>query len=160
VKINTMIVSLLLLNVAGVTLAADETNNAPVVNSSDVVVQPVKKCACGPTEHWFYKTTVKKYIAEHSDSGLLENNDTEGLSEEIVTAINMLASDLQFVDDNGAAIAPEMNAKGKLFLPLRKNSDYKLCKEILRDVDVTTTLTAQELYQQWSEALIAMKSSK
>lgn len=159
-KINTVIVSLFLLSVIGIASAIDENNNMSVTNSLDVVVQPIKKCACGPTEHWFYKSIVKKYIAEHSDSGLLENNDTEGLSENIVEAINLLACDIQFVDDSGVSIVPELNAKGKLFLPLSRNSDYKLCKEILRNVDVATTLTVQELYQQWSKALITMKSSQ
>ena len=125
-----------------------------------VIAPQAHKCACGPMEHWFLKSCVNKYIAQFSGCGLLENNDSEGLSENILQAIAMLVNDIEFVDKDGMPIIPELNAKGKLSLSMGKNKDFKLCKEILSHVDMTTTLTAKELYQQWTEALESMKSAQ
>lgn len=125
-----------------------------------VEVQQVKKCSCGPTEHWFYKACVKNYNKQFIDACLPENNDTEGLATNVLQAIELLAADMLFVDENGTLIIPALNAKGNLMLSMSKNNDYMLCKQILRDVDISTTLTAQELYYQWSQALKLMKSTQ
>ena len=161
-KFNTIVLSLLLVSV--VTIADDKNVTTLVETLSsavETVVAPVAhKCECGPTEHWFFKACVQNYIAQFPLAGLIANNDTEGLSENLVQAINMLAKNIAYVDQDGKAITPELNLKGGLFLPMIKSLDFRLCKEILRNVDVATTLTAQELYQQWSDQLKTMKFAK
>lgn len=151
---NTIILSLAFISCMNVTFATVDSDK------ENQVISSVKKCECGPTEHCFFKACVKRYNKQFAGAGLLENNDTEGLSENILKAIELFAQDLLFVDGNGIRITPEFNAKGNLFLPMIKNPDFILCKQILRNVDVSTTLTAQELYQQWSEQLKLMKSTK
>jgi len=126
----------------------------------EVVTPQVHACACGPTEHWFHKACVKNYNKQFPQAGLPENFDTEGLSANILQAIEMLAQDMSFVAQDGTAIVPELNAKGKLILKLSNNQNYALCKQILKQVDLQTTLTAEQLYQQWSDALVAMKSAQ
>jgi len=69
----------------------------------------------------------------------------------------LLNQTVSFVKKNGNPIVPKLNKNGKLFLPLTKNSDYVLCKEILSQVDLSTTLSAEELFQTWLEQLEAMK---
>jgi len=130
------------------------------VTAHTTVISHVHACACGPTEHWFHKACIKNYNKQFPYAGLSENYDTEGLSANILEAIEMLAQDITFVAQDGTAIVPELNAKDKLVLKLSKNQNYVLCKEILKQVDVQITLSAQELYQQWSELLQSMKSIK
>ncbi len=164
-KFNIKVLSLLLISFVGFICATTDLSNVTssisLSSTQQTVVTPtVHKCACGPTEHWFHKSCVKNYNKQFPDAGLLENNDTEGLTENLVKAIEMLASDIDFVAQDGTVIVPVLNAHGKLLLPMFKNLDYKLCKDILRNVDVQTTLTAQELYQQWSAQLKDMKSAQ
>jgi len=128
--------------------------------TTEVAAPHVHTCSCGPTEHWFHKACVKNYNKLFPLVGLPENFDTEGLSTNILQAIEMLAQDICFVAQDGMAIVPELNAKGKLVLKMGKNQDYVLCKEILKQVDVQSTLTAQELYQEWSDILRDMKSAQ
>ena len=128
--------------------------------TTEVVAPHVHTCSCGPTEHWFHKACVKNYNKLFSQVGLSENFDTEGLSANILQAIEMLAQDMSFVAQDGMAIVPELNANGKLVLKMAKNQDYVLCKQILKQVDLQTTFTAQELYQQWSDTLRNMKSAQ
>lgn len=149
-----MAVLLLMMN-AGFIVAIDDVNQAPVV-----AAPIVNNCVCVATEHWFYKSCVKLYNKQFPGTDLPENNNTEDLPENVLQAIEMLAADMLFVDAHGNAIVPQLSARGNLLLPMSKNSDYKLCKEILHHVDVTTTLTAQELYAQCKVALHAMKSSQ
>ena len=117
-------------------------------------------CACGPTEHWLYKVCVQNYMLQFPDAGLQVNYDSEGLSENIVQAIAMIAADLQFVDADGQLLVPTLSAKGNLLVPMSKNADFKLIKSILHEVDVTTTLSAQELYEAWTLQLQAMKTAQ
>ena len=127
-------------------------------NSTETVVQtPAHKCECGPTEHWFYKSCVKNYNKQFPDAHLEENNDTEGLSENVLQAIEMFALDIQFVDENNSPIQLELNKQGNLFLPLFKNPKFMLGKKVLRNVDVSTTLPAQNLYKQWTTQLNDLK---
>ena len=144
-------------------LAQDPVENRLTVEQNvtiEVAVPHVHTCSCGPTEHWFHKACVKNYNKQFLQAGLSENFDTEGLPANILQAIEMLAQDISFVTQDGMAIAPELNAKSKLVLKMGKNQDYVLCKQILKQVDLQTTLTAEELYQQWSDALLAMKSAQ
>jgi hypothetical protein len=144
-------------------VAGDSQQNNLTLESNatiEVVVPQVHACACGPTEHWFHKACVKNYNKHFPQAGLPENFDTEGLSANVLQAIEMLAQDISFIAQDGTAIVPELNAKGKLILKMLNNPDYVLCKQILKLVDLQTTLTAQELYQQWSDSLHAMKSAQ
>lgn len=126
---------------------------------AEQVVTVVKTpCACGPTEHWFYKVCVKNYVAQYPDAGFIVSDDSEGLSDNLVQAIEMLAADIQFVDSDNNVIVPTVSAKGNLLLPMSKNVAYKLAKAILHQVDTTTTLSAQELYVVWIQQLQAMKA--
>lgn len=138
---------------AGIVVAQSETSTtqAPVaVNAS---------CVCGPTEHWFFKACVKNYN-KMFDAGLTENYDAEGLSENLQQAIEMLAAQMQFITADGQPLIPAINAQGKLHLPMGKNPDFMLCKKILRQVDVTTTLSAQELFDSWMQQLVTLKSAE
>jgi len=154
-KINTIILSLLLVSCGciGIVWATSQ-------NTSVQVIQPVRKCACGPAEHWFYKCCVKRYVEQFPSAGLVVNNDTEGLAENVVRAIEMLAMHMNFVKQDGTALTPELNAKGNLYLPMLKNAEYVLCKDILRHADMTSTLSSDILCQQWLEQLQLMKSQK
>ncbi len=150
----------LFLIVFGVFIFAQAQQNNLTTPSNltiEVVAPQVHACACGPTEHWFHKACVKNYNKQFPQAGLAENFDTEGLSVNILQAIEMLAQDINFIAQDGTTIVPELNAKGKLILKLSNNQNYVLCKQILKSVDLKTTLTADELYQQWSIALVAMK---
>jgi len=118
------------------------------------------KCECGPTEHWFYKSCVKNYNKKFPHAKLKEDNDTEGLSENILQAIELFAQDIQFVDDNGLPLQLERNTEENLYLPLFKNPEFKLYRQILRPVDTTTTLPAQELYRQWSMQLQSIQKTE
>ena len=120
----------------------------------------VVKCACGPAEHWLYKVCVQNYMTQCPQAGLNVNHDSEGLPENIVQAIAMIAADLAFVDDAGNLFEPTVSAKGNLLLPMSKNSDYKLVKAIMHEVDVTTTLSAQKLYALWNAQLQSMKTAQ
>lgn len=120
----------------------------------------VKKCSCGPVEHVFYKLCVKRYNKLFPMACLLENNDLEGLSENIVKAIEMFVESMTFLDNNNNQICPELNAKGNLYLPLIKNSDYVLSKKILSQVDLAIDLSAEELCQRWLAQLHDMKFEK
>jgi len=122
---------------------------AIVTTYNNNIKSTVKKCECGPTEHWFYKSCVKNYNKQFSDTNLQEDNDTEGLPENVLQAIELFASDIQFIDENSLPLKLELNKMGNMYLPLFKNPNFKLYKQVLRNVDVTTTLTAQELYHQW-----------
>ena len=84
--------------------------------TTEVAAPHVHTCSCGPTEHWFHKACVKNYNKLFPLVGLPENFDTEGLSTNILQAIEMLAQDICFVAQDGMAIVPELNAKGKLVL--------------------------------------------
>ena len=163
-KFNTKILSIALMSAVSLVIA--QNNPHTIISSleniiTDAVVAPqAHKCVCGPMEHWFFKSCVNAYIAQFPGCGLLENNDSEGLSENILQAMAMFVNDIKFVDKDGMPIIPELNAKGKLSLSMSKNPYFKLCKEILSHVEMTTTLTAEELYQQWTEALESMKSAQ
>jgi len=122
---------------------------AIVTTYNNNIKSTVKKCECGPTEHWFYKSCVKNYNKQFSDTNLQEDNDTEGLPENVLQAIELFASDIQFIDENSLPLKLELNKMGNMYLPLFKNPNFKLYKQVLRNVDVTTSLTAQELYRQW-----------
>ncbi|MBP6869830.1 hypothetical protein KBC04_03035 [Candidatus Babeliales bacterium] len=154
-KLNSMVLSLLLVG----SLLVVAHDHHEVAEKVQQIVQ-VTKCSCGPVEHVFYKICVKNYNKLFVDAGLFENNDYEGLSENIVSAIEMLAQTINFVKKNGNVIVPKLNKHGKLYLPLTKNPDYVLCKEILGQVDLSTTLSAEELFQAWLERLEAMKSAQ
>lgn len=156
-KLNLKIIALLLVGLVGFVCIKNYVFTA---KSTKLAKASSHKCACGPTEHWFHKSCVKNYNKQFVDAGLPENNDTEGLSVNVLRAIEMLAQDIAFVAQDGTAIVPTLNAQGNLLLPMFKNADYVACKEILRKVDVTTTLSAEELYQQWSAALQNMKSAR
>ena len=69
----------------------------------------------------------------------------------------MFALDIQFVDENNSPIQLELNKQGNLFLPLFKNPKFMLGKKVLRNVDVSTTLPAQNLYKQWTTQLNDLK---
>ncbi len=156
-KLYTKVLSLILVLSSVAPVWAHEQEQAPVVATMPSAVSP---CHCVPTEHWFHKTCVKNYNKQFPQADLPENNDTEGLPANVLQAIEMLASDIAFVAQDGTAIIPVLNAKGKLILPMSKNADYVLCKTILHNVDVTTTLTAQELYEQWTQALYVARSAQ
>ena len=139
--------------------------NMVIAHDAHQAPQPVgavvkSSCHCGPTEHWLYKVCIKNYMAQYPDAGFTINFDTEGLSENLVQAIELFAADLQFLDADGNLIVPTISAKGNLLLPMSKNADYKLVKAILHDVDTTTILSAQELYQVWTALLQVMKSAQ
>jgi hypothetical protein len=164
-KLDIRILSLLLISLVGLVFAKDQLQNmvtgAPLHSTVDIVATPpVHVCHCVPTEHLLLKFCVKNYNKQFPQAGVPENNDTEGLPENVLQAIKMLANDILFVAQDGIAIVPTLNIHGNLFLPMFKVSDFKLCKEILHNVDVTTTLSAEELYQQWSDALKDMKSAQ
>ncbi|MBV8660955.1 MAG: hypothetical protein JO129_02320 [Candidatus Dependentiae bacterium] len=154
-KFIKIIVSVLLMTNADYFFAKDDAHQvqtliAPVVNN----------CVCVPTEHWFYKSCVKLYNKQFVGADLPENNNTEDLPVNVLQAIEMLAADILFIDANGNVIVPELSARGNLILPMSRNVDYKLCKNILHNVDVSTTLTAEELYAQWKIELNSMKSAQ
>lgn len=128
--------------------------------AEQVVTVAKTPCACGPAEHWFYKVCVKNYVAQYPDAGFIVSDDSEGLSDNLVQAIEMLAADMQFVDSDNNVIVPTVSAKGNLLLPMSKNVAYKLAKSILHKVDTTTTLSAQELYAVWIQQLQAMKTAQ
>ncbi len=138
--------------------AQSRTEAESSVTAHTTPTSHVHACACGPIEHWFHKACVKNYNKQFSEAGLSENYDTEGLSVNLLEAIEMLAEDITFIAQDGTVMVPELNAKGKLILKMSKNEDYILCKQILKQVDTQTTLSAEELYQQWSNALQSMKS--
>ncbi|MDP3788457.1 MAG: hypothetical protein Q8Q60_04060 [Candidatus Chromulinivorax sp.] len=156
-KLHTKIFSLVIVLSAIMFVFASQIRKATSVH---VVAQPVHKCWCGPTEHWFHKTCVKNYNKQFPQAGLSEDNDTESLPINILQAIEMLANDMVFVMQDGTPIIPQLHANGNLLLPMFKNVDYVLCKKILHDVDVTTILTAQELYEQWVAMLQVMQSAQ
>lgn len=154
-KLYTKIVSLLVVAHSTAVVVADnqqELSQAPVA-----VTLPASACHCGPTEHWFYKACVKNYNKQFSDACLPENYDTEGLPANILQAIEMLALDMQFVAQDGTAIVPTLSAKGNVILSMSKNPDYVICKQILHNLDTTTTLPAEQLYQAWVVMLHAAK---
>lgn len=166
-KLHTKFLSIVLMSAGIVAHSHDHHNQSTEVSQQTsapvdaaVAAPHVHACACGPVEHWFQKSCVNNYIAQFPNCGLLPKDDTEGLAKNIVDAINLLAADILFVAQDGTPIIPVINAKGKLALPVSKNPDVKLCKQILRKVDVTTTLTAQELYEQWKQALQAAKAAQ
>ena len=154
-KFNKTIISFLL--VIGIVLTGFAIITISNSTTESTAQAAVTKCECGPTEHWFYKSCVKNYNKQFPDAKLEEDFDTEGLSENILQAIELFAADVQFVDENNIALELELNKKGNLYLPLFKNPDFKLCKQVLRNVDVTTTLSAQDLYQQWTVQLNTLK---
>lgn len=154
-KLYTKILPLFLVFSAVTSVWAHEKQEESV--TMPAAVKQAHACHCGPIEHWFHKVCVQRYIAQFPECGLQANYDTEGVAENIIEAINLFAADIIFVAQDGSAIIPELNAKGKLILPLGKNPDVKLCKQILRKVDATTDLPAQVLYQEWTQLLQAMK---
>ena len=164
-KLYNKVLSVVLITAVAVANSQETTQQdivttiTQVQETVSVVLPQVHTCACGPMEHWFFKSCVNKYIAQFAHCGLTENNDSEGLPENILQAMKMLVNDIVFMTQDGMPIVPELNAKGKLALPMSKNSDFKLYKEILAQVDVTTTLPAEELYKQWTAAFHAMKSA-
>ena len=156
-KLHKITVYLLL--VCGITLAGIAFV-ALSKNKDEFTAQiPAKKCECGPAEHWYQKSCIKNYNKQFPDAQLPENNDTEGLLENIVQAIDMLATNIKFIDENGLPLQLELNKKGILHLPLSKNPDFKLFKQILRNVDLATTLTAQDLYEHWNTQLNSVTHS-
>ena len=153
-KFNTQI--LVIVCIGFLLNAHDASSN--VVNP--IVTEIAQTCSCGPAEHFLLKCCIKNYKQQFPDVALPENNHTEGLSENIVQAIAMIAADLQFVDADGQLLVPTLSAKGNLLVPMSKNADFKLIKSILHEVDVTTTLSAQELYEAWTLQLQAMKTAQ
>ena len=153
-KINTKKLTFLL---SGIILTGISFVTMYKNNSESTTQETVKKCECGPTEHWFYKACVKNYNKQFPEAKLEEDFDTEGLSENILQAIDRFSIDIQFVDENNIPLELELNTKGNSYLPLFKNPDFKLYKQVLKTVDETTTLSAQELYQQWSIQLNELK---
>jgi hypothetical protein len=117
-------------------------------------------CHCGPAEHWLYKVCVQNYMMQFPDAGFVVSNDSEGLSENVAQAIILFAAEFLFVDGDGKMIVPTVSAKGNLLLPMSKNADYKVAKAIMHELDTTTTLSAQELYAQWSAQLQSIKSAQ
>ena len=113
----------------------------------------VKKCACGQVIHVFYNCCVKRYNQEFPDAQLLEKNETQGLSDNVIQALEMLAETVGFCDDHGNLIVPEISAKGNRVIMLSRNSYYKACKALLHDFNERTTLSAQELFQLWIDQL-------
>lgn len=132
----------------------------PVEESATAVVTVAHACSCGPAEHWFLKCCIKLYNKQFPDLALPEYNNTEGLSDNILQAIEMLALHISFVTKKGDLIVPKLNDAGSRYLPMIQNPDYKLCKAILHQVDIESTLTAQELYEQWMIQLDAMKAAQ
>lgn len=165
-KLHTKFLSIVLMSAGIVAHSHDEQNLPTEITQTSASVDAtvtaphVHTCSCGPTEHWFKKSCVNNYIAQYPNCGLLPKDDTEGLPSNIVEAINLLAADILFVDQDGSLITPHLNAKGKLIISFGKNQDFKLCQNIMHHVDVTTTLTAQELYAQWKQALQVAKAAQ
>ena len=155
-KLNVIVAGLLLFNGMNFVVAHEGHDHA--VDS--IVASPVKQCSCGPIDHVLSKICVKIYNQQFPQANLPENNDTEGISANIVEAMNLFLADLTFIDIDGNIIAPEMNAKGKLHLKMGKVIGFKLYKKIITAVDLNSTLTAQELYEQWTEALALVKSAQ
>lgn len=130
-------------------------NHQEVVTS--VITQQAHKCVCGPAEHWLYKSCVKLYNQRFPQANLIENNNSENLPENVIQAIEFLVLDMNFLDAQGNIIAPEVNVRGAIILPMSKSQDYVLCKKILHEFDINTNLSAEELYSIWYDALCSMK---
>lgn len=141
-KLQKLVFSVLLL---GSIVGAQDQQQVEIVKNS----KQVKKCACGPTEHWFYACCVTLYNQAHPEAQLIENDDTQGLSQNIINAITMLAKTVVFVDDQGILILPELTAKGNRVIFLSRNAYYKACKALLHELDESTTDAAEDLYDQW-----------
>ncbi|MGZ6250727.1 MAG: hypothetical protein ACXWL2_01750 [Candidatus Chromulinivorax sp.] len=116
-------------------------------------VKQASHCSCGPIEHWMYKAAVIVYTEKFANEDLAANYDAEGLPENIVQAVMMLAQTLEFVDEQEQLIIPALNKKGNWHLPMSKDARYMLCKRIIKTVDMQTTLSAQELYDLWMDQL-------
>ncbi len=114
-----------------------------------VITEKKHSCSCNIAEHWLYKAAVQKYMQQYADVQLQANTDTQGLSDNLVQAINMLVQDITFIDCDGNLIVPVVNAKGNFILPMNKNAYYKLCKTLVHKIDLDTVLSAQELYDIW-----------
>ena len=160
-KIYKIFFSLVLAAFMNVPVLIAHVHNQEVLVSVDtgaiVATTVAHTCSCGAAEHVFLKSCIKLYNKQFPDLALPENNDTEGLSENILQAIDMLAQQISFVTKKGKLIVPKLNDGGCRYLPMIKNPDYKLCKAILHDVDLATTLSAQELYAQWMIQLSELK---
>lgn len=121
-------------------------------NIQDSSVQ-VSSCACKPIEHWFYKVCVQNYMNEFPEAGLKVSYDTEGLPENVVQAIEILAANINFLDNKGELIVPTISAKGNIVLSMGKNILYKKYKLFLHTVNLESNLSGQELYEEWMSQL-------
>jgi hypothetical protein len=157
-KLQKKIMVLTVLLIAQLSFAHQENHQA-TEESVTVVTTKAHACHCRPTEHWLYKVCVQNYMVQFPNAGLKVSQDSEELPANIVQAIAMLAANLNFFDGNGDLILPKIKAE-KVTLPMAKNPTYKLCKMILHDVDTTTTLSAQELYESWLVQLHDMQVSQ
>ena len=119
-KFNTQI--LVIVCIGFLLNAHDASSN--VVNP--IVTEIAQTCSCGPAEHFLLKCCIKNYKQQFPDVALPENNHTEGLSENIVQAIILLAQKISFVNKKGNLIVPKLSDKGKLYLPMMKNKEYSL----------------------------------
>ena len=157
-KLQKKLSLIAILSISQLFFADDHQQN--LEESVTVVTKVTHTCSCGPAEHFFLKSCIKLYNKQFPDLALPEYNDTEGLSENVLQAIEMLAQQISFVTKKGNLIVPKLNDAGSRYLPMIQNPDYKLCKMILHEVDITTTLSAQELYEQWMIQLDEMKASQ
>ncbi|MDP3788456.1 MAG: hypothetical protein Q8Q60_04055 [Candidatus Chromulinivorax sp.] len=132
-KSNSIILSLLLI-VEG--LFASEVNKA--------------LCPCGPIEHLLGKSIVRKYVKDHSNSGLIANDDNEGVPANIVSAIEQFGQTINLVDADGNVIMPrEFQNTGKMVLPMYLCPEFKDKSKVLSYFNVENRTNSAILFKQF-----------
>jgi len=110
-----------------------------------------KSCECGPIEHVLVKKAVAWYAINNPGSGLIINEDTEGLTPNVVQALERLVQDYTFNNAENTPIQPIFfKDTTKKVLPLYKSPECSLIRSVIAQTNKhQMSRSPEELYTLW-----------
>ena len=115
---------------------------------------------CGPVEHVFSKSIVKRYAEQNPNSGLVYNDDTENVPTNIITAAITFGLHATLTDDTGNPIIPQPFSDGQgMFLPLFKSKDIQLRKSIVATTEMDDSSSSEQILERWEYQYNLSKTS-
>ncbi len=108
------------------------------------------KCPCGPIEHLLGKSIVRKYVQKYPNSGLVANDDNEGVPANIVAAVEQFGQTIYLVDKDGNQIVPRpFKDTDKMVLPMYLCPEFLAKQAVLNDFNTNNRKDSLILFKQF-----------
>ena len=106
-------------------------------------------CPCGPVEHIFGKNIAKNYAEQHVNSGLIINDDNEGVPTNIIEALIPFGLKTQLIDKTGDAIeAQPIKDSQDRYLPMYQSDDFNLRKSIVATISINDISPSSQILEK------------